>query len=86
VKLIDSTPADAFGLPADFVNAEVARHTEWDIQMDRQAALHLLVTSLAQVIADDIAAGELAYGPTVARYVYARDAYRAIVAEHAAGQ
>lgn len=71
MRLIDQTPADAVKL----VIAQLTEHGD----MDRRAALHLELTSLAQVIADDVAAGEMPFGPTVARYVYARDQYRALV-------
>jgi hypothetical protein len=65
--------------PAAYIENAVARMTEHDTSLDRQFALHLEVTSLAQVIADDIADGEDAWPPTVARYVYARDEYRKCV-------
>jgi hypothetical protein len=71
-RLIDATPAD-------YIEAQVAQITEHDTGYDRQAALHLEYTSLAQVIADDIADGCDAWPATVAKYVYARDAYRACV-------
>ena len=68
-KLIDQTPAA-------YIEGETARLCEHDTSLTRQFALHLVTTSTAQVIADDIAAGEQPFGPTVARYVYARDQYR----------
>jgi hypothetical protein len=72
--LIDQTPAV-------YVTREVARMTEHDPTVDSQMALHMITTSCAQVIADDVAAGERPWPPTVARYVEARDRYRAAVVE-----
>ena len=77
--LIDQTPAV-------YIDREVARLTEHDTTIDTQLALHMTCTSLAQVIADDIAAGEVAWGPTVARYVEARDRYRQVVADRNASR
>jgi len=78
-RLIDQTPAD-------YVAREVARLTEHDATVDTQLALHMTTTALAQVIADDIAVGETAYPPTVARYVEARDRYRQVVADRNASR
>ena len=62
--------------PAEYIEGHTAFMAEHDPKMTRRDALHLQVTSLAQVIADDIAAGEDAYPATVDRYVYARDEYK----------
>ena len=72
MRLIDQTPAD-------YVTSQVARITEHDTVADIRMALHLTVTSLAQVIADDVAARDEPWPATVARYTEARDRYRALV-------
>jgi hypothetical protein len=77
--LIDRTPAEQ-------IEFHVARMTEHDASMDRQMALHLELTSIAQVIADDVACGEHAWPATVDRYVYARDEYRKCLTARAASQ
>jgi len=73
LRLIDQTPAA-------YIEAQVAQITEHDTGYNRQSALHLEMHSLASVIADDVAAGIDAWPATVARYVYARDAYAAAAA------
>lgn len=65
--------------PASYIDRQVAILTENDTSIDQQFALHMTVTSLAQVIAEDVVDGETPWPPTVARYIEARNRYRAML-------